>query len=107
MQQCPSNAQAFALIALLLHCACQPLQGMLVWNPFRKAPGGTQLLLETLVKSSQPLDGNSCPFNATHPLNGCPSGYFCPTAAQQLPCPVGFFCPGGQLTLLQPIVHST
>lgn len=70
------------------------LQGLLVWNPFAKAPGSSQLVLETLVKAAQPLDGNSCPFNATNPLQGCPPGYFCPTAAEQVPCPRGYFCPG-------------
>lgn len=69
------------------------LQGLLVWNPFRKAPGGSQLIIEALVKSAQPFDGNSCPFNATNPLEGCEPGYFCPSPAEQLPCPAGFYCP--------------
>lgn len=69
-------------------------QGLLVWNPFAKAPGSSQLLLETLVKAAQPLDGNSCPYNASNPLQGCPPGYFCPTAAEQTPCPRGYYCPG-------------
>lgn len=76
--------------------ACHPcVQGMLVWNPFRRAPGSTNLLLESLVKASASLDGNSCPLNAINPLEGCPAGYFCPTAGQRLPCPAGHFCPVG------------
>lgn len=47
------------------------------------------------MKASAPLDGNSCPLNATNPLEGCPAGYFCPTASQRLPCPAGHFCPVG------------
>jgi hypothetical protein len=82
-------------LTLLAVMPANPVQGMLVWNPFRRAPGSTNLLLESLVKASASLDGNSCPFNATNPLDGCPAGHFCPTAGQMLPCPAGHFCPVG------------
>jgi hypothetical protein len=89
-------------------CTCNLfVQGMLVWNPFRRAPGTTNLLLEALVKASASLEGNSCPLNATNPLQGCPPGYFCPTASQRLPCPAGHFCPVGvRVTVTVALVGS-
>lgn len=81
-------------------CVCNPVQGLLVWNPFTKAPGGSQLLLEAIVKASQPMDGNSCPVNATNPLQGCEPGFYCPTPAEKLPCPLGDYCPGEPGNLL-------
>ena len=44
-----------------------------------------------------PLQGNSCPANASDPIGLCPKGWYCPDPAVKLPCPAGFYCKSGSL----------
>jgi hypothetical protein len=67
------------------------LQGLLVWNPFRTVRADPQSLLESLVNAGHNLGGNSCPANATNPLQGCPPGSYCPTPDEVVLCPIGHY----------------
>ncbi|WIA38572.1 hypothetical protein OEZ86_001885 [Tetradesmus obliquus] len=66
---------------------------LLAWNPFKAVRPEPAPLLEMLVSWQQPLAGNTCPANASSPLQGCPAGYYCSHEAARAPCPPGFFCP--------------
>ncbi|KAL4458314.1 hypothetical protein ABPG75_013179 [Micractinium tetrahymenae] len=44
-----------------------------------------------------PLQGNTCPANASNPSKGCPPGFYCPEPSTIYPCPAGYFCPVGSL----------
>lgn len=68
-------------------------QRLLAWNPFKAVRPEPAPLLEMLVSWQQPLAGNTCPANASSPLQGCPAGYYCSYEAARAPCPPGFFCP--------------
>jgi hypothetical protein len=82
------------LICLLyLQCILIHLQRLLAWNPFKVVRPDPQPLLELLVNWQQPLAGNTCPANASTPLQGCPAGYYCKHEAAMVACPPGFFCP--------------
>jgi hypothetical protein len=77
---------------------CCLLQGLLVWNPFRTVRSEPQSLLESLVNAGNNLGGNSCPANATNPLQGCPPGSYCPTPEDVVICPIGhYWCVQGCL----------
>lgn len=76
----------------LLCCSCL-LQRLLSWNPFKMVRGDRQSLLETLVNYGAPLTGNSCPGNASNPLQPCPGGFYCPNEATVMKCQAGYYCP--------------